>query len=920
MTGTVPIGEEVLITPRQDSRSTDASGGTRPGTRFGKESVHKCGCPQRRQSKEEDCVQANHDVDDRLPKFRKRRLFPITRSNASKPKHPVAEREYELDLGFSEPTMLDNRSWPVAPAGAENSPWKSREWIEKSGSLGKESRSTSGHTVHIHSRRTSSSRSSAPLESFPPISAWQLSSTSELADQAVPHRHCEACKLGGRRTLSGSPSDVQTAVEEGSNRKLDSADRSNQIAHQTCCQPYGQNESSAKRLKIQLGKQNTGVRKIHEPVRDEIDGHMNACKSFALQKVRSIRPGRTEQVSRDRATQGCNENISDCVPVAAPRHEVPRRIGYEYHMNPSSSSGAQNSCLGSMEDKKVKDIRQSHTRIPSFGCALQDKGNTQANSRTSNSPRIQVQKQRHTSFGSLSTDISPTIQVPGERASSAGPTGHIANLESDPIPINRDSKLDLYFADDIASGVYLIEIEASVSLSVPDASGWRTFVIPGLLSSQSIDTPVLVNFRVQSVPPTSPTQSGKPPFLENPDCSWTAEAQFSSDRLLDVGIYTPTQISGKLWLNSVLSLKLRLKIPVYELDYWDSSTSLRTFPRWSEGRGLQIEHYATLNTVGLAQDIFAERVKYSFLTKNGFRNAAECIINRGECQIELGNIDWQDTSPEHHGEVTVIRPFEDLGKPLEISFTLSYPRKDQLTIRLPTLSPKMGNVMSERVMVVKPLSPLVFEYPESDSFSTWRRTDRSDEKPQRDCFDRQHLPRLFPEGLKDDLVIRVNELAPVCFRALQCEGNPLISEDPSNLVWNLKVNIDKVFGGGLECLMKFDIQAGSNDRALTISPHDWTPDLFVIKQRLATQVVGEWRKERNGNLSLFRLPEMTIGQTIDIVLRWYKLVVRERLRSGDLEQSAVQHLLPKIIGKSILGGSLRCSVDSGLQPIMLPNL
>ena len=317
--------------------------------------------------------------------------------------------------------------------------------------------------------------------------------------------------------------------------------------------------------------------------------------------------------------------------------------------------------------------------------------------------------------------------------------------------------------------------------------------------------------------------------------------------------------------------------------------------------------------IGLAHDIFAERVKYSLLIKNGFCNAGEYTVNRGECLVEVGNIDWQDTSMQHHGELTVIRHLEDLCKPLKISFRLTYPKRDQLTIRLPTLSPTTGNVESERVMLLKSLAPLIFEYPESDSISTWKRVENSEEQPQADCFERQLLPRLFPEGLKDDLVMRVDVLAPVCFRALQCEGNPLISEDPTNLVWNLKINIDKIFGGGLECLMEFDVQASSNDQILTVSPHDWTPDLFVIQRRLATPAAGEWRKDRHGNLTLFRLPEIAVGQTIEIALRWYKMIVRGRLKSDDQEPSAVQHWLPKIIGKSILGGSLQCNVDSGLE-------
>lgn len=907
----LPIGEDILVTPRQTSKSTNASGETWPNKRFGKENDRNAGYAHRRQSTKEDDIRVNHSSDDGLLKFKNRRLFPITRSTTCK--YPFADTDYDVDRASSEPTTLDKRGWPAATAGPENPLWKSCEWIEKCRMLGKESRSTSGHTVHIHSRRTSSARSSAPPELFSSRTAEQLTNKSGLADQTVSHRHCEACKLGEQRLPSIGSSGFRTADEEGSKMKLDSGDKNHRNTPQTCCQPHDQNGPLAKGVKMQLEKQNGSVTNIQEPVRDDTDGHIITFGVLAPNKFKSKGSRKTEEISRNRAFLGRNENISKCLSAAVPQNEVLRRSGHEYHMKPSSSSDAQNSFLGSVETERPKSIGPSYRKTSPFGCTVHDKSNNRANLHAQASPRIQVQKQIQTSNSSLSTDTSPKIRLRRERATSADAAIRHVSTGSNPIPINKDGKLELYFADDIASGIYLIEIEASVSLSAANPSGWRCFLIPGLLPSQEIDIPVLVNFRVQSIPLLNPTQTGKPPSIGNPDCSWIAEAQFDSNHLFDIGLSTPTQISGKSWLKPVLILQLRLRIPVYELDCWDTSTSLRTFPRWSEGHGLQMEHHASLNMIGLAHDIFAERVKYSFLIKNGFCNAAEYAIDPGKCLIELGKIDWQDTLMQHHGELTVTRHIEDVCKPLEISFTLTYPKKDQLTIRLPTLSPTTGNVESERVMLVKSLSPLVFEYPESDSISTWRRMDHSDESPQADCFDRQHLPRLFPEGLKDDLMIRVNVLAPVCYRALQCEGNPLISEDPSNLVWNLKINIDKVFGGGLECLMKFDVQASSNDQILTVSPHDWTPDLFVIGRRLATPAVGEWRKDGHGNLTLFRLPEIAVGQTIEIALRWHKMIVRGRLRSDDQEPSPVQHWLPKIIGKSILGGSLRCNVDSGSE-------
>lgn len=914
----LPVEEDISVTPRQTSRSTNASGEMSPNKKPGKQNDRNAGYAQRRQLNKEDDIRVNNNGDNGLPKSKQRRLFPITRTTNWK--YPVVETDHDDDRASSESTTLDKKSWLATTAGLENSLRKSCEWVEKFGLPGKESRSTSGHTVHIHSRRTSSSRSSAPPESIPSRTTEQLTNKSGLADQAVSHRHCEACKVGEQRLSSSSPSGSQTAVEKDCDTILDSGNKSHRSTPQTCCRPHVQNAVLGKGEKMQLEKQNGSVTKIQDPVRDDKDGQINTFEDLAPNKIKSTESRKTEEISRSRAFLGVNESISTCVSTSASRNKALRRSDHEHHTKPSSSSDALNSFLGPVEPERGKSIGRLYTKKSSLAHTLRDKNNQEANLLAPISPSNRVQKIQ-TSNSSLSTDISPKIRTRTERASSADAAVHHASTGSNPIPINKDGKLVLYFADDTTPGIYLVEIEASISLSAPDPGGWRYFLIPGL-PLQGIDIPVLVNFRVQSIPLLDPARSGKSSSIENPDCSWIAEAQFNSNHLFDVGLSTPTQISGKLWLKSASILQLRLKIPVYKLDCWDTSTSLRTFPQWFEGHGLQIEHHASLDMIGLAHDIFAERVKYSFIIKNLFCNAAEAeyTIAPGECLIELGKIDWQDQSMQHHGELTVIRHLEDLCKPLEISFTLTYPQKDQLTIRLPTLSPTTGDVKSERVVMVKALSPLVFEYPESDSVSTWRRIEHSEEQPQADCFDRQHLPRLFPEGLKDGLVMRVNVLAPVCFRALQCEGNPLISEDPSNLVWSLDINIDKVFGGGLQCLMKFNVQAGSNDQILTVSPHDWTPDLFVIERRLATPAVGEWRKDRHGNVALFRLPEIAVGQTIEIALRWYKMIVRGRLGSDDQEPSAVQHWLPKIIGKSILGGSLHCNVDSGLEQLMLFNL
>ncbi len=859
---------------------------------------------------EEEMGRPNHNDGDGFPKFKKRRLFPIFRSASSK--DHIMEIYNQVDYALSEPTILHPSHWPVGPARIDDPCWPSREWVRKSESLGKESRSTSGQTVQIHPGTASSSHSSAPSESCFSTTAEHLSNQRELTDQALSHRHCEACKLGGHRLPSGSG----RGLPEGSNVKVDSGDK-RQSARQTDCQPSQQEGWWEEGSTTESEMKNGSATKTNGPGLDKSNYHMDVHKSLAPYKLKlkSRNVHKTRDASGHLAFSNLSNNSSPCDSMTEKCDEVPTRGRSGCHRKLISSSNRRNLFKGSQENHKLKDGQRSHKMDSSFSRALQDMSNNQVNMRSPNERGPELKKKIQGSTSSLSPDISPGLWVRRKEASfTFSPLqgfGHF-KPKTDPIPIKDEKRLEILFANDIASGTYLIEIEAAVSLSTPDSNGWRDFSLPGLLPLQHIDVAVPISFRFQSalLPPSS--QSRTPQCIENPRCSNIPQAQFNARRLFDVGISTPTQISGKFRLTTSPIFQLRLKTPVYDLDHWNGSTSVRSFPRWSQEHGLRIEHHASLTMVAAAPDIFADRVRYSFLVKNGFTNAFDFTLNLGECLIEVGNTDWHDASPEHQVKVTVVRFLEDVCKPLELTFSLCYPGKDQVTVRLPTLSPNRGNLMSERIVLAKPPTGLILEYPESDAFSTWTRTHFPDDQSQATCFDRIDIPRLFPEGLKDDLVIRIIELVPVCFRALQREGNPLVPEETSNLVWNLKMSIDNIFDGGLECHMSFDIQAGRSDPVLTVNPHGWTPDLFIIDGQVATVAAGEWRKDRNGNLALLKLPNMTVGQTIRIALRWYRMIVREKKRPEDLGQSKIEYTFPEVLDKSVLGGSLRCNVDCGL--------
>lgn len=887
--------EEFSVVPRQDSTGLNVSGKSKPGTQMKEENSPPYEGPQSRQvegSCKEDICKTNHEDINGLAKFKKRRLFPILRSDALE--SPVMGEDYNF-----------------APALSKSKPK----------SLGKEACSVSGHAAQIRSRTVSSLHCSAFPKLFSPRTAEQLRAKEGLIDQVPSHRHCEACKLRGHRLHSRSSPGLRTTTES-SNVTPRSGNKTDQSAHQTSYQPYKQRECFAQELTIGPDKQSASQNKS-----GKTDAQVNTRKALAPYKRTSREPDRSIEVANNMAFPDLKENSSQCGSLAGEGDKLSSPACHGSHPKLMSSSHTPKPTNGhsatwdTTGNKKAEKVEPARKRISSFSHGLQRMSNTPVTIQSHIQLEVEAQNPMARLNRSLSPEVSPGIWVRSRGFDSAyspfQEPGQVM-LESNPTLINDEGRLEIYFADNVASGTYLIEIEADVTLSAPDSNGWRGFAIPGLLPLQKTEVPSLISFRVQRA--LFSANSSEPQPVEDLDYSSLIQAQFNAERLFDLGISSATQISGKFHLSTSMILQLRLKIPMYELTSWNSLNLLRTFPQWSHKYGLQVEHHVSMTVVALDQDIFAEQVKYSFFVKNGFGYAIEYTLHLGECLIELGDTNWQDGTTETYAKVTVVRPLEDLAKPLEVSFTMCYPKMDQLMIRLPTLSPKDGSVISERILLAKPPRRLLVEHPESGSFSTWKRMGLHEGQLQDTCFDRIDLPRLFPEGLKDDIVLRITELLPVCFRALQCEGNPFIPEEPSNLVWNLQLNVDKVFGGDLECSMSFHTQVGSSDQVLTVDPNDWTPDLFITGGQPATESVGEWQKHRNGDITLLKLPEMRERQIIEIALRWNKMILREKVRSDDGEQSKIEYLLPKIIGKSILGGTLRCHVDAGLQSLLLSDL
>ena len=492
---------------------------------------------------------------------------------------------------------------------------------------------------------------------------------------------------------------------------------------------------------------------------------------------------------------------------------------------------------------------------------------------------------------------------------------------------NGDSgnPLMLKFTEEIDAGIYSTEIKASVPIPGPDADGWREIIIASLPKPQGADISGSVSFVIGSIASDS-NGLDMPPLTDPQSISACfPQAQFdTTNDLLDVQSHDSAQMKGKFSLQGPLKIRLRLKAPVYEIQEWNCSTNLSVLPTWSKDEGMQIKYHASV-TMEVAKkcEIFAERVTYSFFIKNGCSKSRlkRFDLGNGECTIHLNDADHLDELLEDHVEIVIVRDVRDAQNPLEIYFTEKYQGKSSITVPLPTIYPSLGETVSENILLGKAPFPLTADYVLQDMFNTWKCIDISQDPSWKSRFERMEVPRLIPQGLKDDIILNIRELNPVRFDATKTPDDLLVTEEPTDFVRNMQVKIDRVLGKDLECQMNFDVYVSGNERVLTMSAQGWIPELFIINDRIATESVGEWRLDEDENMTLFKLAEMTAGQMVRIETRWKEASGLDEVKDDGEGRIRAEYRLPEIVGKTVIGGSLQCRVDGGVfETPLLPKL
>ncbi|MCJ1260004.1 hypothetical protein MMC24_007844, partial [Lignoscripta atroalba] len=476
--------------------------------------------------------------------------------------------------------------------------------------------------------------------------------------------------------------------------------------------------------------------------------------------------------------------------------------------------------------------------------------------------------------------------------------------ESRPIQVKQEGKICIYFPNNVKTGTYEIEVEASVYLSSPGSHEWQSLSIPGL--------PCLQNRRGDATTGSfsfvlkSPADEKDIPVL-----------QFHSKELLDYEGGQSDKVIGRFRLSTPPRLLVRRK--QHELTVQNFTTGVIvciTLSALEHGR-IEFKYHVRMTFIVDDADIFADQIRFSLAVRHALLEDSMYRLEPGVHAVTLSqNLRLSSLQMDIDPTIDIVRSIQDLQEPLDIYFATTYNVSDSPTCPLLSLRPASGKVRSETILLIEPPLPLVVKHLPRGSFSAWEAFQYIRGKSRILRFDRGDIPPLFPEGLRDDVMVKVSELISVPFRALENTKRCSVNEDSVRVARDLQIEVYEVLGGNIECHISVDVQVGSSSKVLVINPGCWDPQYSLINGKLATQKAGEWRVTRDGFLTLLRTPSMTLSQVIPVEFHFQQnLLARndeEDDPGQDVQEDRLEEVfdsLPKVVGKTVLGGLASCDLE-----------
>lgn len=332
---------------------------------------------------------------------------------------------------------------------------------------------------------------------------------------------------------------------------------------------------------------------------------------------------------------------------------------------------------------------------------------------------------------------------------------------------------------------------------------------------------------------------------------------------------------------------------IHQIDTWETAVKICTVITLSGSGTVQVHHHAQLSVITPNQDICATQIRLCLAVTNGLQGDHTRRLEAGQSSLSFNEkICKPQSSQLHEAEINIIRNICDKDKALDVYFTFAYPSPDRNVVAsIPTFRPRKGRLISESVFIAEPLPPLVMTTLTRSQYSTWK--SKKNTLHQVEHLERIEMSALYPEGLKDDIRIKIMELPPVHFTSL----GEMAAID---VVWAFDIKVQRVFGVGLECHMSLSVEIGLANSVLTLNSHGWTPQYCLINGRLTTQKAGEWRQQ-DGKMTLFRQHNMSSGP-FKVEIYWHQPPNMDELNGS----SPFEILLPRVIDREVLGGSLVC--------------
>lgn len=387
------------------------------------------------------------------------------------------------------------------------------------------------------------------------------------------------------------------------------------------------------------------------------------------------------------------------------------------------------------------------------------------------------------------------------------------------------------------------------------------------------------------------------PLIETGPCRWSQWRQSpkctAQPNLSPVEVHQDSDRDKNTYV--VTKGQSSLDVPALGMATYDCTVKMSTVATVTGDGKLHVHHLALLSVIMPMEAPYAGKVSLSFMVSNALRTDHKRSLEPGQSSLLFKEDICQSNIFSREGaELIIVRDSCDLEKPLNLYFAFTYLDPYHFAMAtLPTFWPKKGRLLSEVVLIAEPRPPLRLEANTRDLLSSWRLCHHP--VNQVTCYERIGLPRGYYAGLEDDIEIRFAELDPVRFRALG--ASPL-----SRVVWKLDITIYELTGGRLECRMIFFVDVGVATALVSLIPHGWVPQYFIIEGCVATEKAGECWNNKEGHITIFKQAHMGPGP---VMVETYWQGPPPKDIDHDIG-SACNLSLPRLADRKVLGGRLTC--------------